>query len=95
MFYFFSLVFLGFLPGEDAGSDLLMVCYGRWKQIPLSRHLICANKLIVDIFFFGGVLNIFASNSLVFLGFVEVQEGLERSGRLVGTISSYFRRNPI
>ena len=32
---------------------------------------------------------------LVVLRFLEALEGLERSGRLVGKISSRFRRNPI
>lgn len=34
------------------------------------------------------------ANMLVFLRFLEVLDGLERSGRPVGAISSYFRQHP-
>ena len=39
----------------------------------------------------GAVLKISGSKTLVFLWFVEVLEGLESSGRLVGSISTYSR----
>ena len=40
------------------------------------------------------VLNISVSKMLWFLWFLEVREGLESSGRLIGRISSCFRPDP-
>ena len=40
------------------------------------------------------LINNCGSNILVFLWFLEVLEGLARSGRLIGIISFYFHRNP-
>ena len=48
--------------------------------------------IMVSLFFEGS--KYFGLSHLVSLRFLEVLEGLERSGRLIGTISSYFHRNP-
>ena len=52
------------------------------------KHLIVVRN-------FRGVLRFVASKMLAFLGSLEVLEGLERSGRQMGTISCKFVSKPV
>ena len=95
----FALFFDAFHCSPSGGLSGSAKYLQTFSQVSLVLHWQsnnCRTALVCLIFnsrlvFFS---DFWSLTSLVFLRFSKVLEGLERSRRLVGTNSSYFRRNP-